>query len=81
MGPTEPGPGGAGAPGSVGLRFTCRAFGCGLLDRVRSVTPADRASAYEAQAGAVQAACKAYAFDRAAGLVPEVPAMVELCER
>jgi len=45
-----------------------------------SVTPADRAHAYAAEARAVAVACKAYRFDRAAELVPEVPAMARLCD-
>jgi hypothetical protein len=50
---------------------------CGVF---RAVTPADRAAGYAAEAKAISAACKAYRFDRAAGLVPEVPAMAELCK-
>ncbi len=50
---------------------------CAVL---QSVTPADRAKAYESEASAVVLACKAYRFDRAAGLVADVPAMAELCK-
>ncbi len=45
----------------------------------KSVTPADRASAYAREAQAAQVACKAYQFDRAAGLVTEVPEMARVC--
>jgi hypothetical protein len=44
-----------------------------------SVTPADRAKAYSVEAATARAECKAYEFDRAAGLVTEVPAMARLC--
>lgn len=50
--------------------------GCSAL---RSVTPADRAEAYAGQAKAAELACKAYTFDLAAGLTPDVPAMTKLC--
>jgi hypothetical protein len=43
------------------------------------VTPADRAEAYDAQARTTELACKAYAFDRASGLVGDVPNMAKLC--
>lgn len=45
----------------------------------RSVTPADRAEAYTAQAKTAELACKAYRFDLASGLTPDVPAMTKLC--
>lgn len=45
----------------------------------RSVTPADRADAYAAQARATELTCKAYRFDRASGLVGDVPTMAKLC--
>lgn len=44
------------------------------------VTPAERAMAYTDEATVAGAECAAYKFDRAAGLVPEVPAMSKLCE-
>lgn len=50
--------------------------GCALL----SVTPADRAQGYAAEARAVSALCKAYRFDRSVGLVADVPAMSEVCK-
>jgi hypothetical protein len=57
------------------------AIGCAALtSAANKVTPADRAKAYEAEANTAKLECKAYKFDRAAGLVPEVPAMSELCE-
>jgi hypothetical protein len=49
---------------------------CAALQRV---TPADRAKAYEAEAQATALECKAYRFDRAAGLVADVPSMTKLC--
>lgn len=55
----------------------CLPIGCSALARV---TPADRAQGYASEAKAVGALCKAYRFDRAAVLVEEVPAMVELCK-
>ncbi len=51
--------------------------GCAALG---SVTPADRATAYESEARGVATLCKAYRFDRSVGLVPDVPAMTELCK-
>lgn len=57
------------------LGFTGLA-GCSSLARV---TPADRAAGYTAQAKAAELSCRAYVFDRAHGLVDEVPAMVKLC--
>lgn len=53
-------------------------LGCAALS---SVKPTDRAHAYEAVPKTVKAECEAYAFDRASGLVPEVPAMTDLCKR
>jgi hypothetical protein len=52
--------------------------GCAAL---RSVTPADRAAGYGAEARAVGTLCKAYRFDRAAGLVTDVPAMTAICSK
>ncbi len=53
---------------------------CALLESAKSVTPADRAAAYERAAQSVSASCKAYRFDRAAGLVGDVPEMARVCE-
>lgn len=50
--------------------------GCAAL---QSITPADRASAYAREAQGISALCKAYAFDRASGLVGEVPEMAQAC--
>jgi hypothetical protein len=46
-----------------------------------SVTPDDRARAYKAHAAGIGALCKAYRFDRATGLVGEVPSMTEACSK
>jgi len=51
-------------------------LGCAALS---SVTPADRAAGYEAEAKSIGALCEAYRFDRAAGLVADVPAMAKVC--
>ncbi len=56
---------------AVATQPSCSAF--------RSVTPADRAEAYTAQAKAVELACKAYRFDVATGRVADVPSMAKLC--
>jgi hypothetical protein len=50
--------------------------GCAAL---QSVAPADRAAGYGAEAKAVNALCKAYRFDRASGLVNDVPEMSKVC--
>lgn len=50
--------------------------GCGAF---RNITPADRAEAYAAHAKTTELACKAYRFDLATGLTPDVPAMAMLC--
>ena len=61
---------------AIGIPLALALTGCSAF---RSVTPADRAEAYAAQAKTAELACKAYVFDRAAGLTPEVPAMAKLC--
>jgi hypothetical protein len=61
----------------VGLAVVIVLAGCAAF---QSITPAHRAQGYELDAKAARLACKAYRFDRAAGLVPDVPAMSELCE-
>lgn len=61
--------------GVLALVLACL-FGCAALS---SVTPADRAQAYAAEARGVATLCKAYRFDRSVGLVADVPAMTELC--
>ncbi len=53
--------------------------GCALLESARAVTPAQRASAYKAHARGIDTLCAAYTFDRAAGLVGEVPDMTRAC--
>jgi hypothetical protein len=58
----------------------CGGTACSLFGAQPSVTPADRAKAYDAEAKSAQLACKTYRFDRAVGLVPDVPAMTALCE-
>jgi hypothetical protein len=62
---------------AVCLAALALSLGCSAL---ASVTPSHRAQGYAAEAKAVATLCKAYRFDRAAGLVPDVPAMTELCE-
>jgi hypothetical protein len=52
-------------------------LGCAAL---QGATPADRAAGYAAEAKTVGALCKAYHFDRSVGLVPDVPAMAEICK-
>jgi len=46
---------------------------------LQNVSPADRAKAYDTAAASARAECKAYAFDRATELVPDVPSMTALC--
>ena len=57
------------------------ALGLLVLAGCVTVTPADRAAGYAAEAKGVDALCKAYRFDRAMGLTPDVPRMSELCEK
>lgn len=66
----------AAAPLLVCLLLGLSVAGCGAFSKV---TPVDRADAYTAQARAAELACRAYVFDRAGGLVGEVPSMTKLC--
>lgn len=50
--------------------------GCAALS---NVTPADRAAAYKREAQGLAVTCKAYKFDRAQGLVTDVPEMTAAC--
>ncbi len=49
------------------------------LSGCASVTPENRFKVYSAKAVDFQVTCKAYRFDRSAGLVTDVPALSKLC--
>ncbi len=46
---------------------------------LQNITPDERASVYRARAKTLELECKAYRFDRAAGLVGDVPARARVC--
>lgn len=52
-----------------------------FLSGCASVTPQDRAAAYEFYAKDFAIKCKAYEFDLSANLVTEVPSMTKACQR
>lgn len=59
------------------LLFALGPLACAALTKV---TKDERARGYTGEAAAVHELCKAYRFDRATGLVDDVPSMTTLCE-
>jgi hypothetical protein len=50
------------------------------LNGCASITPENRAKGYALEAADFRFKCKAYRFDRSAGLVGDVPTMTEACK-